>query len=101
MGTMARQVDLDALESHIDFMRAKLQQTSKALQNQNIVVPYDNGGGQCGIREHPAFAAYEKLLKEYRASVRDHDALTGSSGMSEREASSLDALRSIVRVHVS
>lgn len=98
---MARQVDLDALEAHIDFMRAKLQQTAKALQGQNVVVPYDNGGGQCGIREHPAFAAYEKLLKEYRASVRDHDALTGSDGMTKREGSSLDALRNVVRVHVS
>ena len=28
-------------------------------------MPYDNGGGQKGIRENPAFKGYESLWKAY------------------------------------
>ena len=28
-------------------------------------MPYDNGGGQRGIRENPAFKGYESLWKAY------------------------------------
>jgi hypothetical protein len=46
-------------------MRAKLDDSRQLIKNSNIVVPYDNGGGQKGIRENPAFKGYEALWKAY------------------------------------
>ncbi len=96
---MARQADLDELERQMDFMRAKLSSTAKLLENQPVAIPYDNGGGQCGIREHPAFSAYEKLLKSYQSAMRDHDALGGDAGSTHTD-DGLSKLRNVVRLNV-
>ena len=37
------------------------------MKNQSVVIPYDNGGGQVGIRANPAFGEYQKLLRSYTA----------------------------------
>jgi len=50
-----------------EFIREKLKESREAMKEMPIVMPYDNGGGQTGIRENPAFSAYEKLLKSYLA----------------------------------
>ena len=53
------------------FMRAKLAETRKGIAKQQVVIPYDNGGGQMGIRLNPAFTGYEALLKSYSATMRE------------------------------
>ena len=50
---------------NVSWMRAKLDDSRQLIKNSNIVVPYDNGGGQKGIRENPAFKGYESLWKAY------------------------------------
>ena len=50
---------------NVSWMRAKLDYSRQLIKNSNIVVPYDNGGGQKGIRENPAFKGYEALWKAY------------------------------------
>lgn len=57
--------DIDALTADAAFMREKLRETREALGDQEVVMPYDNGGGQSGIRANPAFAEYEKLNAAY------------------------------------
>lgn len=56
------------LAESVLFMASKLEESRKAMTNEPIVVPYDNGGGQKGIRENPHFLAYEKLLNTYNRS---------------------------------
>lgn len=59
---------IDYLEPVIDevaFMRVKLVETHHDLEKMDVAIPYDNGGGQTGIRENPQFKAYEALLKSY------------------------------------
>lgn len=56
------------LAESVLFMASKLEESRKAMANEPIVVPYDNGGGQKGIRENPHFLAYEKLLNTYNRS---------------------------------
>lgn len=59
---------IDYLEPVIDevaFMRVKLVETHHDLEQMDVAIPYDNGGGQTGIRENPQFKAYEALLKSY------------------------------------
>lgn len=47
------------------WMKAKLDDTRTLIQKTDVVVPYDNGGGQKGLRENPAFKGYEKLFSSY------------------------------------
>ena len=50
---------------NVSWMKAKLDDSRALIKNSNIEVPYDNGGGQKGIRENPAFRGYEALWKSY------------------------------------
>lgn len=47
------------------WMKAKLDDAREAIKNSNIVITYDNGGGQKGIRENPLFKGYENLWRAY------------------------------------
>lgn len=47
------------------WMKAKLDDAREAIKQSNIVITYDNGGGQKGIRENPLFKGYESLWKSY------------------------------------
>lgn len=54
------------LYNNMVFMRQKLEETRGELASQPVAIPYDNGGGQTGIRENPAYKAYHALLASYR-----------------------------------
>lgn len=60
-----RMQTLAPIIENVSWMRAKLDDSRQLIKNSNIVVPYDNGGGQKGIRENPAFRGYEALWKSY------------------------------------
>lgn len=47
------------------WMKVKLDDSRQLIKNSNIVIPYDNGGGQKGVRENPAYKGYEALWKSY------------------------------------
>ena len=51
------------------WMKAKLDDAREAIKNSNIVITYDNGGGQRGIRENPLFKGYESLWRSYMAGM--------------------------------
>lgn len=42
---------------------------TQAIGEEGITVEYDNGGGQSGVRENPAFRAYEALWKTYMSGL--------------------------------
>lgn len=47
------------------WMLAKLEDARDAIKGSNVAIQYDNGGGQKGIRENPAFKGYEALWRSY------------------------------------
>lgn len=47
------------------WMKAKLDDARDLIKNSQIAIPYDNGGGQKGVRENPIFKGYESLWKSY------------------------------------
>ena len=79
------------LAEQVIFMSRKLKESKAGLRDQAIVIPYDNGGGQTGIRENPAFTAYEKLLATYTKSLTALRDVIGNDA--PRELSALDDLR--------
>lgn len=63
---------INALESVIDntaWMKAKLDETRDQIANTGVAIPYDNGGGQMGIRENPLFKGYSNLWKSYMSGL--------------------------------
>lgn len=72
------------LAENVLFMRRKLAQTRKGIRQQDVVIPYDNGGGQEGIRENPAFKGYHALLASYRKSLEELVMLLERHGGFER-----------------
>lgn len=56
---------LDPVILNVSWMKSKLDDAREAIGEEGITVEYDNGGGQSGVRENPAFRAYEALWKTY------------------------------------
>ena len=49
---------------NVAWMREQLDTERNNIVG-GLVIDYDNGGGQSGIRENPHFKAYESLWKSY------------------------------------
>ena len=64
-----RQKLLEPIILNTAWMKAKLDDAREAIKNSNIVIAYDNGGGQKGIRENPLFKGYESLWRSYMAGM--------------------------------
>lgn len=64
-----RQKALEGVIQNAAFMRVSLDDTIKEIADAEVVVEYDNGGGQTGVRENPLFSAYEKLFAKYLAAM--------------------------------
>ena len=60
---------LEPIVENIAWMKVKLDDARAVIAASNIVISYDNGGGQNGIRENPAFKGYEALWKSYMAGL--------------------------------
>jgi hypothetical protein len=67
------------LAENILLMENRLADTRRALATEQVVIPYDNGGGQTGIRENPTFKAYHALLASYRKTVEQFISLVGNA----------------------
>lgn len=65
----ARMKMLEPVIENVAWMKIKLDQAREKIKASGIVMPYDNGGGQTGIRENPAFKGYEALWKSYMAGM--------------------------------
>ncbi len=64
---------VDLLETTIEntaYMKIKLDETRLAIKSSKVCIPYDNGGGQTGLRENPLFKGYESLFKSYMSGLR-------------------------------
>lgn len=60
---------LKPIIENVAWMKVKLDDAREAVKTSNVVIPYDNGGGQKGLRENPLFKGYESLWKSYMAGM--------------------------------
>ena len=58
------------LLANLAFLKVKLDDARNDLLYESISTEYDNGGGQTGLREHPGFAAYNKLFTTFSRGVK-------------------------------
>ena len=87
--------DQKILTDQLKLMAKKLVEESERMPEEPLIVNYDNGGGQSGVRENPYFPAYEKLLASY---IKALTALKSTAENNSSEVLSLDAIRSKIRV---
>ena len=82
------------LSENVLFMRERLIATRRGLAKQDVVMPYDNGGGQTGIRANPAYAEYERLLASYIKTLKALREIL--AGVSDDDAADANPLASIL-----
>ena len=87
---MENGADLTVLQDQLRLMRDRLVEEGNKIPDEPIIIDYDNGGGQNGIRENPFYPAYEKLLSSY---VKTLAFVKGEGGEIPKELPSLDDLR--------
>ena len=87
--------DKAVLKRQLERMAARLLEEVEKIPTEPLVMEYDNGGGQSGIRENPFYPAYEKLLSSYTKALAAYKDMAGNDAA---EIRSLDALRSKLKV---
>lgn len=85
----------DVLIGQLRLMADRIIEEGKHIPDEPLVMEYDNGGGQTGVRENPFYPAYEKLLTSY---TRTMAAVKDIAGENDTEVISLDSIRSKFRV---
>ena len=86
----------ETLAKQLHAIGEKLEEEWKKVQDEDLLIAYDNGGGQSGIRENPFFPAYEKLLASYMKCISTLAELIGDSAPAE--TATLDRLRDRFKV---
>lgn len=66
----------------------RLADARRLIGASDIVVPYDNGGGQEGVRRNPAYDGYSALAKTYVAYLKQIETMTGAQVSGDDEATS-------------
>ena len=76
------------LAENVLFQRRKLSETRQVMAKSNaqLIVGYDNGGGQRGIRKNPIYEAYNQLMANYRKSLAQLVDLLQYYGMKDAKA---------------
>jgi hypothetical protein len=65
-----RQKLLQKVIEQTAWMCVKLEDAAEEIGEDSLTEPYDNGGGQTGIRQSPSFQGYEMLWKSYMTGMR-------------------------------
>ncbi len=85
----------EVLSSVIDNMawqKVKLDEARLQMMKEDIVVQYDNGGGQTGTRENPIFKAYLNLWRAYMAGLEKFTSYLPKEMQEEIKTGTIDML---------
>jgi hypothetical protein len=91
----AKPENIDVLVGQLNLMAQRLLVEGAKIPAEELVVEYDNGGGQTGTRENPFYPAYEKLLSSF---VKTLAAVQASGEARPAEVSKLEDLRKKIKV---
>ena len=77
------------------WMSVKLEDTRQEIREAEVTVPYDNGGGQSGVRQNPVFQGYESLWKAYMTGMTQ---ILTAAGMKKDQKSENLKPRSVIQL---
>ena len=86
---------LQAVVDNMAWQRIKLDEAREEMEDASIVIPYDNGGGQTGIRENPIFKAYINLWRAYVLGLEKLTAYLPKEAIEEISADGLSILEQV------
>lgn len=87
---------LEPVIENVAWMKAKLDDTREQIRNTSVAIPYDNGGGQTGIRKNPLFEGYSSLWKSYMAGMNAITAVLPKDVVSE--AANADSPKTVLQL---
>lgn len=79
------------LAENVLWMEAKLDDARRVIGKSSVAIPYDNGGGQRGIRKNPAFDGYNSLMSSYTKALKQLCEMLGTEVEDDGDAD-LDAI---------
>lgn len=79
------------LAENVLWMEAKLEDARRVIGKSSVAIPYDNGGGQRGIRKNPAFDGYNSLMSSYTKALKQLCEMLGKEVEDDGDAD-LDAI---------
>lgn len=79
------------LAENVLWMEAKLANAREVIGRSSVAIPYDNGGGQKGIRKNPAFDGYNSLMSSYTKALKQLCEMLGTEVEDDGDAD-LDAI---------
>ena len=97
-GVQSFRPEVIELAESVLFMESKLEEARKTMTKEPLVIAYDNGGGQAGIRENPAFSTYEKLFTTYSKGLTTLMKIISENGSNSATVSSLEDRRARLRL---
>lgn len=91
---------LESVVDNVAFMKVKLDELREQILTEDVLIEYDNGGGQKGIRENPIYKRYESLFSNFMkgmdkilAPMPDTDPETNQTVQEVKPETLLDAIR--------
>lgn len=88
---------LEVVLENMAVQRVALAEAAELIKASPCVIPYDNGGGQAGMRQNPAYKAYQDLWKAYLAGLQQFaDALPDD--LQEEAAEGSNPLASVLQM---
>ena len=79
------------LAENVLWMEQKLEDARRVIGKSSVAIPYDNGGGQRGIRKNPAFDGYNSLMSSYTKALKQLCEMLGTEVEDDVDAD-LDAI---------
>lgn len=79
------------LAENVLWMEVKLANAREVIGRSSVAIPYDNGGGQKGIRKNPAFDGYNSLMSSYTKALKQLCEMLGTEVEDDGDAD-LDAI---------
>ena len=79
------------LAENVLWMEQKLEDARRVIGKSSVAIPYDNGGGQKGIRKNPAFDGYNSLMSSYTKALKQLCEMLGTEVEDDVDAD-LDAI---------
>lgn len=80
------------LAENVIFLGMKLKATREKALHVDLVVPYDNGGGQTGFRKNPIFEAYNSMFAQYTKGLSLLNSILSEAPVTASTKSKLKAL---------
>lgn len=87
------------LAENVVFQCHKLAETRRAMDRNGtqLIVAYNNGGGQQGIRKNPIYEAYNQLMANYRKSLAQLEELMRTYGIKDADSDESPLSRILAR----